>query len=250
MFLMIKKSEAIHNYTQNKFKFSQYFSCLFDNKQQKSDESIKSCSNTLVNDSNMDPESQIKFLNQQVISMNKQINFLKKENDDLKVNVNNIKIVCVELCDILERTTYRQKIRHNYAKPLKSALKKPKITNKLDESGYPELIPNKASDSGYSELIPNKASDSGYPELIPNKASDSGYPELIPNKANAEAKTDKPESDLISDNSNSETIIKTSIDPHTKPINKITQYKSSHKKIKKKVKWGYVPPHKFKLPIY
>ncbi len=224
MFLMIKKSEAIHNYTQNKFKFSQYFSCLFDNKQQKSDESIKSCSNTLVNDSNMDPESQIKFLNQQVISMNKQINFLKKENDDLKVNVNNIKIVCVELCDILERTTYRQKIRHNYAKPLKSALKKPKITNKLDESGYPELIPN--------------------------IASDSGYPELIPNKANAEAKTDKPESDLISDNSNSETIIKTSIDPHTKPINKITQYKSSHKKIKKKVKWGYVPPHKFKLPIY
>ncbi len=224
MFLMIKKSEAIHNYTQNKFKFSQYFSCLFDNKQQKSDESIKSCSNTLVNDSNMDPESQIKFLNQQVISMNKQINFLKKENDDLKVNVNNIKIVCVELCDILERTTYRQKIRHNYAKPLKSALKKPKITNKLDDSGYPELIPNKASDSGYQELIHNKA--------------------------NAEAKTDKPESDLISDNSNSETIIKTSIDPHTKPINKITQYKSSHKKIKKKVKWGYVPPHKFKLPIY
>ncbi len=220
MFLMIKKSEAIHNYTQNKFKFSKYFSCLFDNKQQKLDESIKSCSNTLVNDSNMDPESQIKFLNQQVISMNKQINFLKKENDDLKVNVNNIKIVCVELCDILERTTYRQKIRHNYAKPLKSALKKPKITNKLDESGYPELIPNKASDSGYSELIPNKA--------------------------NAEAKTDKPESDLMSDNSNSETIIKT----NSKPINKITQYKSSHKKIKKKVKWGYVPPHKFKLPIY
>lgn len=225
MFLMIKKSEAIHNYTQNKFKFSKYFSCFLNNKQQKSDESIKSCSNTLVNDSNiifnnMDPESQIKFLNQQFISMNKQINFLKKENNELKVNVNNIKIVCVELCDILERTTYRQKIRHNYAKPLKSALKKPKITNKLDESGYPELIPN--------------------------KASDSGYPELIPNKANAEAKTDKPESDLMSDNSNSEIIIKT----NPKPINKITQYKSSHKKIKKKVKWGYVPPHKFKLPIY
>ncbi len=216
MFLMNKKSETTYNYTKNKFQLSQYFSCFSDNKQQKLDESIKSCSNTLVNDSNtifnnMDPESQIKFLNQQVIYMNKQINFLKKENDDLKVNINNIKIVCVELCDILERTTYRQKIRHNYAKPLKSALKKPKITNKLD---------------------------------------DSGYPELIPNKANAEAKTDKPESDLMSDNSNSETIIKTSIDPHTKPINKITQYKSSHKKIKKKVKWGYIPPHKFKLPIY
>lgn len=118
---------------------------MFNNKQQKlneSDESVKSCSNTLVNDyntifNNMDPESQIKFLNQHVISTNKQINFLKKENNDLKVNVNNIKIVCVELCDILERTTYIQKIRHNYAKPLKSALKKPKITNKLDDSGYP-----------------------------------------------------------------------------------------------------------------